>query len=567
MRCSLISINRNAGLSRSLALVLGLFVFADAVPSHGQNRFTAAPSSTRVAIRNAFLGNPSGNLPAEYSGIDSALAFYAARDFEPAWTASETQRQMAGIAIRALASAADEGLRAEDYQGDWRKPPASPDEIVRYELTLTHAVLRFARDLRLGRTTPGALHRDLDLPRDSFSAVADLSSGLRNSALTRFFAGLPPPHPEYRKLRQELSRYRAIAARGGWEKLPPELSGVKFESGDSSLSLLARRLAREDSQLFPFVRSAEELRAALKNFQSRHALNESGELDAATLAALNVPVEERILQIIANMERWRWLPRNLERAYIAVNVPDQSAQYVRGGRAIASSKVVVGRKANPTPLMRTQIEALVVNPPWNVPGFIAARDLLPKLRKNRRYLQTKNMVIVDGPEGDPHGIKVDWRSIEAADFPFAIRQLPGPATALGKLMLDSPNNFDVYLHDTPNKKYFSLPERGLSNGCVRVENIFDFAVLALSEGAGAGSESAAKEALTAAASGKDTARVPLGTPLPVYFLYWTVFAGEDGTLQFREDKYERDAALIAALSGKTAETVAPENDESEDITP
>jgi L,D-transpeptidase YcbB len=577
-----------------LGLTIGLAALVFAVPSHAQNSSPAAPFEpdprtqergggkdalpldTRTAIRNAFLANTSASLPAGYTGIDSVLAFYAARDFEPAWTEGETARQMAGLAIGALANAQEQGLRGEDYGGDWKNPPSSTDEIVRYELSLTRAVLRYARDVRMGRRAPGAIYRDAAFAQEPFSAVSGLANALKNRALPRFFAGLPPPHPQYRRLVQALQRYRAIEARGGWEALVAPPKGIKLDSGDPWLSLLARRLASEDGRLFPFVRSAEELREAILHFQNRNGIKATGVPDEETLAALNRPVQDRILQIIANMERWRWLPRNLERAYIAVNVPDQTAEFVRDGRAAASSKVVVGRKANPTPLTRTEIEALVLNPPWNIPGFIAARDLLPRLQKNRRYLQTKNMVIVDGPTGDPYGIRIDWRTITPDAFPYALRQLPGPATALGKLMLDSPNDFDVYLHDTPNKDYFALSDRGLSNGCVRVENIFDFAALALADAGQEGKEDDVKKALIATIADRQTSRIALKSPLPVYLLYWTAFTSQDGVVNFRDDRYGRDTALYTALQlvpapaleGAPFAAAAPDDvDMEEDITP
>lgn len=178
------------------------------------------------------------------------------------------------------------------------------------------------------------------------------------------------------------------------------------------------------------------------------------------------------------------------------------------------------------------------------------------------------MVILDGPEGDPYGLRVDWRAVTPEDFPFAIRQLPGPATALGKLMLDSPNDFDVYLHDTPNKEYFALADRGLSNGCVRVENIFVFAALALSGGGENGDETELKTALTKKTAGKETERIALKTPLPVYLLYWTAFTAEDGELNFRADRYARDAALLVALEGGAATSgTVQDGAEVEDISP
>jgi len=155
-------------------------------------------------------------------------------------------------------------------------------------------------------------------------------------------------------------------------------------------------------------------------------------------------------------------------------------------------------------------------------------------------------VLTNGPAGDPNGRKVDWRNITAADFPYAIRQLPGPDTALGALMLDSPNDFDVYLHDTPGKKFFAQNYRDISNGCVRVQQILPLASLALKDDPEQGLALLRQQVRT----GK-TQRLALDAPLPVYFLYWTAMADADGHVQFRPDHYDRDGVLIDALNGKT----------------
>jgi murein L,D-transpeptidase YcbB/YkuD len=247
------------------------------------------------------------------------------------------------------------------------------------------------------------------------------------------------------------------------------------------------------------------------------------------------------------MERWRWMPAAFERRYIAVNVPDQSLKFMRDGNAVLNSRVIVGRKMSPTPITRSAIVAVVANPPWNIPGDIAARDLLPHLRKSPNYLATKHMVVTDGPPGDPYGRTIKWASVTPADFPYAIRQLPGPTTALGAVMLDSPNDFDVYLHDTPNKKRFESDVREISNGCVRVQQILPLASLALTDDTAKGMGK-----LNQAIKTHDTQRLALDEPLPVYFLYWTALAEADGSVGFRPDRYGRDAPLIAALtrSGK-----------------
>jgi murein L,D-transpeptidase YcbB/YkuD len=258
---------------------------------------------------------------------------------------------------------------------------------------------------------------------------------------------------------------------------------------------------------------------------------------------LNVPAAQRIAQITANMERWRWMPRQLERRYVAVNVPDQSLAFIRDGRAVLTSRVIVGRRQTPTPILRTSIETIVANPPWNIPGDIAARTLLPELRKNPNYLRTRNMVVVNAPDNDPQGRQIDWRSVRAEAFPYQIQQSPGPNSALGVLMLDSPNDFDVYLHDTPGKNAFRQTAREISNGCVRVEQILALASLALTDNENEGSE-----ILDTAIASRETERLSLAEPLPVYMLYWTAVVDADGTVGFRPDRYGRDRPLIAALA-------------------
>jgi len=219
-----------------------------------------------------------------------------------------------------------------------------------------------------------------------------------------------------------------------------------------------------------------------------------------------------------------------------------------------SSRVVVGRKASPTPITRSTIMAVVANPPWNIPGYIAARDLLPHLRRDANYLASRHMVVMNGPSGDPTGRTIDWKSVVPAEFPYEIRQLPGPATALGAVMLDSPNDFDVYLHDTPNKTVFASGQREISNGCIRVQQIFPLASLALTDDPDAGMEE-----LSQATKTQKTQRLELDDPLPVYFLYWTAVVGPDGEVGFRPDRNGRDGPLIAAMakreSGEEADSI------------
>lgn len=471
-----------------------------------------------------------------------ALPFYESRHYRPAWTGGEAEEKAARDLRFILARAHEHGLDDDDYRvpesGDESSPGA---EAAHFDLALTEAALRYAHDVRVGRVRPRDVYEDVGLVPARFDSAAVLTEALESLSLAAAFAELPPPHSQYRRLTEALAQFRLIAEAGGWPVLRGTEAGVKFD--DNGSNLVVTRLAFEDPRLAATPNPSEdELREAVKRFQARNGLAADGVVGPRTIATLNVPTSDRMAVIVANMERWRWMPRQLEHRYIAVNVPDQSLEYVRGGEAVLNSSVIVGREAYPTPIARTAIIAIVANPPWNIPGFIAARDLLPRLRKNPGYLEARNMVVMNGPPGDPSGRTIDWQAIRPTAFPYAIRQMPGPANALGALMLDSPNDFDVYLHDTPGKKLFEQDDRDISNGCVRVEQILPLASLALT-----GDLDEGMAILSEATASRETQRLVLDMPLPVYFLYWTAFAGPRGDIEFRPDLYGRDEKLIAAL--------------------
>ena len=212
-----------------------------------------------------------------------------------------------------------------------------------------------------------------------------------------------------------------------------------------------------------------------------------------------------------------------------------------GDKLVLTSRVIVGRPGNPTPILRAEGAGVTLNPAWTVPQSIAIKEILPKLKHNHAYLASQDMVLLNGPPGDPHGLHVNWRAIPAGTFPYRIRQIPGPRNPLGQIKLELPNRFDVYLHDTPGKSAFARPVRALSHGCVRVEQILPLASYALNADLGA------TEQISQAIGTGETRYVPLHRKLPVYFLYWTAFPDAQGKIQFRPDIYGRDRRLIAAM--------------------
>ena len=444
------------------------------------------------------------------------VRFYEARGLAPAWSGSAAAERNRALALAALARAADDGLDPDKYAVAGERDGDSAQA----DAALTAAMLQFAHDLRLGRLAPQEADRFVSLPRQSFDAVAALNGALVNNTFPRFLAALAPPNPEYRRLKRALAAYRAVQRNGGWAALPPAVT--KPDRSERLIRALWERLALEDAP----VRGEptdEALDDAVRRFQTRHGLEPDGRVGPKTLAALNVPASERIAQIVANMERWRWLPRAFGTDYIAVNAAAATLTAVADGRVVVVSRIVAGKSSTPTPLFAATVEAVTANPYWNIPASIVRNEILPRERAHPGYLASQH--IERGPDGQ-------------------LRQIPGDFNALGRLKLEMPNRFNSYLHDTPAKSLFARADRHFSHGCMRVEQIRALASFALTRDAALG-----LLRLDAALASGQTVRIALDKPLPVYVLYWTVIAREDGTADFFPDVYGRDGRLLAALSG------------------
>ena len=360
-------------------------------------------------------------------------------------------------ALAAMARASEDGLDPGAYGISAPLDPAAR------EATISAVFLTYMRDVHSGRPELRTLDLDVVLPASDFDAAAALNEAVSNGKLDALLASLAPPAPDYASLKAALARYRRIAAAGGW---PFVLPGAESE-------VLRARLAFEDN--ITGLSDAE----ALKHFQARHGLTQDGTLGLATLSALNIPASARADTIAANMERWRWLPRQLEADRIVINVADARLDLFLGGNQVLTSRVIVGKPATRTPILLADGAGVTVNPPWTVPASIAAREILPKLKRNPAYLVSQDMVLLDGPAGDPQGLHINWRAIPAGHFPYKLRQHPGAQNSLGRIKIELPNQLDVYLHDTPGKAAFNASHRDVSHGCVRVEQILPLASYAL----------------------------------------------------------------------------------------
>jgi murein L,D-transpeptidase YcbB/YkuD len=273
--------------------------------------------------------------------------------------------------------------------------------------------------------------------------------------------------------------------------------------------------------------------------------------DAARGGAGARALDAQVRQVAVNLERWRWLPRTLERRHLVVNAADATLAVVEDGRVRLASRVIVGDELHPTPVVRAEVGAVVLNPTWTVPTSIVVEEFLPKLRANPRFLADNDIVILDRSE-DPHGLTIDWATVPAQRFPFRLQQRPGGFNPLGRIRFASPNRFDVYLHDTPLPELFLRADRALSHGCVRVEQARELAALVL-----AGQTAGRPEVLERAMAEGVTRVLPVARALPIYLLYWTASVDDEGRLELRDDPYDRDGRVAAALARSSVAAPRP----------
>lgn len=504
----------------------------------------------------------------------AVLELYERIGGRPLWT-KPTQRLAAADALLALLrSLPGEGIPEAPYNpaavasllDDLYADGAPPDDRrFAIEQKLTEALLRVARDLAGGRVDPRKAGLDWHIRPGTEGVVGAIAAALGTNTLATLARDLGPRDPAYARLRALLPVYKGYVERGGWRPVP---SGPKLEIGrQDSIERLARLEQRlvyegfleEERIATPVVASEETLRlrarygerlaAAVRRFQRAYGIGPDGIVGPKTMRELNVPATERLRQIELNLERWRWLPRSFGERYLMVNAPAYELSLYERGARVQRMAVVVGRKDWPTPVFADQVEYVVVNPHWNVPKKIAAEELVPKLRRDPEFLQREGYVLTD-LAGNP--VTVDPNDLLSVTHKtHYFRQLPSDLNALGRLKFVFPNKFDVYLHDTPNRNLFQRSEAAFSHGCVRVQKPVELAMFLL------GPESRwTQKRLAESIASRENKWIRLRDAVPIYIVYFTAGADEEGRARFWPDIYEMDTTLAAALDAMDARPVS-----------
>jgi murein L,D-transpeptidase YcbB/YkuD len=485
--------------------------------------------------------------------IDLINDFYMRREFQPAWTTPAKVDEMMSL----IAGSEGHGLNPVDYH--WSRlqqlvaqyhATATPDDalVIELDILLTDALARLGYHLHFGKVDPQSLDPHWNFSRElgGIEPVVKLQEAIDAASISGYGQDLIPQLSYYQHYRELLARYREIERSGGW---PGVAGGPTLEPGanDSRVPALRANLVASGYLAADAPDSGEsydaQLQAAVANFQRLHGLQPDGRIGKTTLEALNVPVAARVDQIRVNMERVRWVFRDLSDRFLVVNVAGGNVFLFEHGEPVWTTRAIVGKPYRKTPIFKADMSYLVLNPTWTVPPGILRNDVLPKIRKDAGYLAAHEMDVIDATGGSVDPATIDWQNTQGSGFPYQIRQRAGADNPLGRVKFMFPNPYSVYLHDTSAPELFGRPEHTFSSGCIRIENPMQLAEWLLKD---SGKWDAATLA-QAVQSGR-TQTVLLPTPLTVMLLYWTVAFDSDWNPVFLRDVYQRDAAVLAALN-------------------
>jgi murein L,D-transpeptidase YcbB/YkuD len=519
----------------ALMLVLSLPALAGPVDEAIRAKLELAVSKQPLRIAEAAI--PQG-----------VAEFYAQRQWQPVWDDTRLQSLLA-----ALADTYTDGLDPDDYfVAALKRFPrvselqADPQTAAQRDMLATHAYLLALVHLYHGKTDPQQLdpHWNFDARQfDPENGLTLAREAAEQGEIAAFFDRARPKAPQYNLLRTALARLREMAQNGGWVTLPAGPT-LKPGNSDARVALLRQRLQQAD--LLPKGDVAQPeiydpaLVDAVKLFQTEAYLTADGAIGPQTLAALNVPLQQRIDQVRVNLERGRWLLHELEAGNaVIVDIAGYRVSYMRDGEVIWRSRVQIGKEYRATPVFQSTITYITLSPGWVIPPTILRQDTLPAIRRDPNYLAKNNLRVINAAGKEIPATSVDW----AKPGNITLRQDPGPNGALGEMAIRFDNPYAVYLHDTPHQELFNNSQRATSSGCIRVENVHELAELLFDD-----QVKWNRDAMQSVINERKTRNVTLAKPVRILLAYWTVDVGDDGHVSFKPDVYNRDARVLAALN-------------------
>lgn len=502
-----------------------------------------APSGYKWTVRRAFF----------FIGLlfllAPALAVSSAHASDRLWTGSPVAEARTQALLSAIRAAGDHGLKPEWYRiADLEQAAAGDSDKDKAEQLLTNALVAYASDVSTGRVRANSVDRDIDIQQRKLDRAALLKDAANAGDFAAWLASLPPKG-DYPALQKTLASLRGKQATATFTRLP---DGDALKPGmiDARVPILRQRLTELGSTVPPPGTIAElyddPLVDVVKEYQAAKGLTVDGIIGFKTTQSLNTSLEDRINQVIANLERRRWLPPDLGSRYVLVNAADYSMVFVNGGQPVFQSLVIVGTPKNPTPEIASTMYGFQTNPYWTVPQSIAGEEYLPMLRRDPHSLAAAGFRIFeswndDGSEIDPD--TVDWSAIDSKAFPYRLRQDPGAGNALGYIFFPFSNKYGIYMHDTATRWLFAEGSRNFSHGCIRLQNPLDFV-----EKVFGGRGGFDKERVRAAIDGGQQVNYTFPEPVRLYVTYRTVTANSDGAVTFRDDIYGRDRRVVQAMA-------------------
>ena len=499
----------------------------------------------RAAITAKQLDKQIERAP-ERKAIES---FYAARNYAPIWIQNGRLTDPAKTVIARLKNAAADGLDAPDYPVPEFGTFSGADALAEGDIKLTNSVLTYARHLAVGRIAPTRVSAEVDYgnrtlePDDILKKIAGARDA--DAALESY----NPPHRDFKALKAKLAELRATSANASADdNRIPDGPAIKPGAKDARIPLLRERLGLRGKPGPDDTTYDKALYNAIRNLQHRAGLKPTGVIDGRTLAAINGPKPGQVIErVLANMERWRWLPRDLGRAYVMINIPDFTLKVVRDHQVVWRTKIVAGKPQTPTPLLTAAMDNVIVNPSWYVPQSIIQNELLPLYASDPNIFDRMGLEVKRGPDGN-----------------INVVQPPGAANALGRIKFNFPNRFQVYLHDTPEKRLFAHEKRAFSHGCMRVENPTKFGEVVMAMALpGQTPNSRQLDSLF----GQDEKMFKLMNRPMVHLTYQSAFVDDAGKLVLRDDIYGFDARIHSILHSdeRRIADVAPPQDPKRDL--